>query len=53
MVEPMSKASLIAGADGLLIEVHYNPKESLCDANQAIDIDTLERILEFNRKINN
>jgi 3-deoxy-7-phosphoheptulonate synthase len=47
MVEPMSKAALVAGADGLIIETHYNPKESLCDAEQTIDIPTLERIISF------
>ncbi len=47
MVEPMSKAALAAGADGLLIETHYNPKESLCDAEQTIDMDTLDNILNF------
>lgn len=47
MVEPMSKAALAAGADGLLIETHYNPKISLCDAEQTIDMDTLDNILNF------
>ncbi|MDD4795857.1 MAG: hypothetical protein PHG03_04815 [Bacilli bacterium] len=36
MVESMSKASLIAGADGLLIESHINPESSLCDAEQLL-----------------
>ncbi len=47
MVESMSKASLVAGADGLLIETHYNPKESLSDSNQTIDFNTLDKIIEF------
>ena len=46
MVEPMSKAALAANADGLLIEVHYNPKESMCDAKQTIDLETLDSILK-------
>ena len=41
MVESLSKASLVAGCDGLLIETHYNPCESKCDADQTIDINTL------------
>ncbi len=49
MVESMAKASLVAGADGLLLEVHYNPHESLCDAKQTIDFKTLDRILEFEK----
>ncbi len=51
MVESMSKASLIAGADGLIIEVHTNPKESLSDSDQTIDIETLKRILDFKKSI--
>jgi len=47
MVESMSKAALVAGADGLIIEVHYNPKESLCDSEETIDFNTLDNILTF------
>ncbi len=35
-VAPMSKAALAVGADGLLIEVHANPDEALCDGQQAL-----------------
>lgn len=51
MVESMSKASLVAGCDGLIIETHYNPEESLCDKEQTINLDTLDKILEFNKNI--
>ena len=47
----MSKASLVAGCDGLIIEVHTNPEKSKCDSKQTIDIDTLKKILEFKNKI--
>jgi 3-deoxy-7-phosphoheptulonate synthase len=30
----MSMAAVAAGADGLIIEVHCNPQEALCDADQ-------------------
>lgn len=50
MVESMSKASLVAGCDGLIIETHYNPEESLCDKEQTIDLDTLDKIISFNKK---
>jgi 3-deoxy-7-phosphoheptulonate synthase len=36
-VEPMSLASVGAGADGLIIEVHNNPKKALCDGAQSLD----------------
>jgi 3-deoxy-7-phosphoheptulonate synthase len=36
LIGPMSMAAVAAGADGLIIEVHYNPAEALCDADQAL-----------------
>jgi len=36
LVEPLSKAAIAAGADGLLIEVHQDPKAALCDGNQSL-----------------
>ena len=36
MVPALSCAALAAGADGLLIEIHPNPCEALCDADQAL-----------------
>lgn len=36
MVESMSLAAVAAGADGLLIEVHNDPKHALCDGAQSI-----------------
>lgn len=51
MVESMSKASLIAGADGLIIETHINPEKSLCDSQQTINIEQLKNILKFKERI--
>lgn len=36
LVAPMAKAALLAGADGLLIEVHADPERALCDGRQAL-----------------
>jgi 3-deoxy-7-phosphoheptulonate synthase len=36
IIEPMSLAAMAAGADGIIIEVHYNPDEALCDKDQAM-----------------
>ncbi len=36
LIEPMSLAALAAGADGIIVEVHYNPAEALCDKDQAL-----------------
>jgi len=52
MVEDMSKAAIAANCDGLLIEVHYDPKSSLCDSKQTIDFETLDKIIEYIKKEN-
>jgi 3-deoxy-7-phosphoheptulonate synthase len=36
IIEPMSLAAMAAGADGIIIEVHYKPAEALCDKDQAM-----------------
>lgn len=39
LIGPMCMAAAAAGADGLMIEVHYKPQEALCDADQALTPD--------------
>ncbi|HEA70222.1 MAG TPA: 3-deoxy-7-phosphoheptulonate synthase [Desulfobacterales bacterium] len=39
LIGPMSLASVAAGSDGLIIEVHHKPEEALCDAEQALTPD--------------
>jgi 3-deoxy-7-phosphoheptulonate synthase len=36
LVTPMSKASIAAGADGLIIEVHPDPENAVSDGDQSI-----------------
>jgi 3-deoxy-7-phosphoheptulonate synthase len=36
LIGPMSLAAVAAGADGIIVEVHHNPEEALCDADQAL-----------------
>jgi 3-deoxy-7-phosphoheptulonate synthase len=36
MVNPMARAGVAVGADGLIIEVHSQPEEALCDGAQAL-----------------
>jgi len=35
-VAPMSRASVAAGCDGLIIEVHHDPDSALCDGAQSL-----------------
>lgn len=51
IVESMSKAALIVGSDGLIIETHINPEKSLCDSEQTINIEQLKNIIEFNERV--
>ncbi len=46
LIGPMSLAAVPAGADGLLIEVHHNPSEALCDADQAMTPDRFDALMQ-------
>ena len=46
LIAPMSLAAVAAGADGLIIEVHNNPQEALCDADQALTPDIFAGLME-------
>lgn len=50
-VEPMSLAAVAAGADGLIIEVHCNPCEALCDGAQSLDPAGFAKLMEKLRKL--
>jgi 3-deoxy-7-phosphoheptulonate synthase len=45
MVAPMAKASLAAGADGLLIEIHPNADKAWSDAAQTLYFDQFEKLI--------
>ena len=51
LVESMSKAAVAAGADGLIIEVHNDPENALCDGAQSLKPDTYDTLLKELRKI--
>ena len=46
MVEPMALAAAAAGADGLMIEVHNDPANALCDGAQSIKPDKFAAIMK-------
>jgi 3-deoxy-7-phosphoheptulonate synthase len=50
-VPPMSLASLGAGADGLLIEVHPNPDHAISDGVQSMDFAGFEKLLDQLRRL--
>lgn len=46
LVPAIAKAAVAAGADGLLIEVHPNPKEALVDGLQSLSLSDFARLME-------
>lgn len=46
LVSPMAKAAMAVGADGLLIEVHPDPRSSLSDGAQTLKIDTFIQLMK-------
>ncbi len=51
MVEPLAKAAVAVGADGLLIEVHNNPEAALCDGAQSLRPERFAQLMQELRGI--
>ena len=51
LVPTMAKASIAAGADGLLMEVHYRPDEALCDGSQSLYPEEFGMMMNDLRKV--
>lgn len=45
-VESMSKAAVVAGCDGLMIEVHNNPQKALSDGQQSITPEQFDKLMK-------
>jgi len=46
LVEPVALASLVAGADGLMVEVHPSPDHALSDGAQSINFESFQQLME-------
>jgi len=46
LIQPMSKAAIAAGADGLMIEVHPIPEKALSDGFQSLNFSEFENLME-------
>ena len=46
LVEPLAKAAIMAGADGLMIEVHNDPKNALSDGQQSIKPENFRALMD-------
>ncbi|HNQ14765.1 MAG TPA: 3-deoxy-7-phosphoheptulonate synthase [Pyrinomonadaceae bacterium] len=46
MVNPLARAGVAVGADGLIIEIHPCPEEALCDGAQALTLEQYSELYE-------
>ena len=44
LVRPMALAAVAAGADGVMIDVHHDPEQALCDGQQALLPDEMKTL---------
>jgi len=51
LVPSMAKAAVAVGADGLIMEVHFNPEEALCDGYQSLSPDEFDLLMADLKKI--
>jgi 3-deoxy-7-phosphoheptulonate synthase len=51
LVEPMAMASVAAGADGLIVELHPNPDRALSDGPQSLTFDGFRQLIERVRDV--
>jgi 3-deoxy-7-phosphoheptulonate synthase len=51
LIGPMSRGALAVGADGIMVEVHNNPAEALCDAKQALTIEGFTDLMRGLRRL--
>jgi 3-deoxy-7-phosphoheptulonate synthase len=51
MVPALAKAAVAVGADGLIMEVHFNPESALCDGQQSLSLDEFAKLMPELKKI--
>ncbi len=51
LVAPMAKAALVAGAHGVLVEVHPEPEKALSDGPQSLTFQGFDRLMEELRRL--
>ena len=51
LVDPMAKAAVVAGADGLMIEVHNDPECALCDGPQSLKPEKYDDLIQDIKQI--
>lgn len=51
LIEPMSKAAIVAGADGIMMEVHNNPDKAYSDGAQSLTIPQFKKLMKHLSKL--
>lgn len=51
LIEPMGKAALVAGAHGLMYEVHHDPDNAMCDGAQSLNLDQFKEVTKSLNKL--
>ncbi len=51
LIEPMAKAALIAGAHGIMMEVHHDPENASSDGAQSLPIDQFKEVIKRINKL--
>ncbi len=46
LIQPLCRASLAVGADGVMVEIHPNPSEALCDGPQSLTLEDFQLLVE-------
>jgi 3-deoxy-7-phosphoheptulonate synthase len=51
LIVPLSKAAIGVGADGVIVDIHPNPEEALCDGPQALQGSELRELAQAVRRL--
>ncbi len=51
MISPLTLAAVAAGADGIIVEVHINPAEALCDREQTLNPEQFSEMMKKTRML--
>ena len=46
LVDPLSRAAVAIGADGITVEVHHRPEEAVSDGQQSLIPETFEKMMK-------
>jgi 3-deoxy-7-phosphoheptulonate synthase len=51
MISPLTLAAVATGADGIIVEVHINPAEALCDREQTLNPEQFSEMMKKTRML--